>query len=531
MLTILLGVVFAAAALYVRHSYRKLRQKLLAIETVTLELPLLGQKRAGEKIKGTAVICGGSLAGLFTARVCADHFEKVVVVETEDWLSKENGVTPQRWQDAPPRARVIQWKSAHAWLVLIYYALERLFPNLLEMCKAFGIHVTTGDIGVHITGKHITGPYINGQRFGPEGSPKMLCCSRPGFETLLRALVLDPVAYPNVSQISGTVIGVVESKSERRLEEVSVKTPEGTHVIDAVLVVDCTGPGQAVYKTMPSAPPLDSITETYHPKMNYCTSHFALTPEMAERVPMSTYLLPAAGDVSRCLIMFQQDHLSIAISCGAWGSSKDLPTTLEGIREHVAGMGYTAPKHVWDVLDMLKEVEDTITSSLVRCPASFWTHYERVADQLPVNYVAIGDSVGRVNPVFGQGASKALIGAIGMNTLLHEVQGIDNDFAKRVHKAQAGRMKRFWSGTKSADYTHSTTIPAAGETLEHGNIPRLFVRYIQILAPTDFRAARLAWKNMMALDGTSIDIFSPMLFSKILWMMFTERVLGVNLKA
>ncbi|KIY64761.1 hypothetical protein CYLTODRAFT_424950 [Cylindrobasidium torrendii FP15055 ss-10] len=482
MLTLLLGCILAAMLYYLMYS--ALRQWLLAKETVMLELPLLGQKRKGSRIQGTAVVCGGSLSGLFTARICADHFDKVIVVETEDWLSQEDGVTSQRWQDAPARARVIQWKSAHAWLVFLYDALSRLFPNLLEACKTFGIAIVTADIGIHITGKHLTRPYIHGSHFGPNGHPKMFSCSRPCFESMLRSLVLDPDSYPNVSQISGTATGVIESESGKRLQGVIVRTPEGIESIDATLVIDSTGPAQAIYKSLPSAPSLDTITETYHPKMNYCTCHFTMTPEIAERVPISTYLLPAAGDISRCLIMFRQDHLSMAVSCGAWGAAKDLPTTLDGIRQHVAGVGYKVPQFIWDAFDLLQEVEDTVTSSPVRCPASFWTHYERAANKLPVNYVAIGDSVGRVNPVFGQGATKALVGSTVLNTALHGVQGIDDDFAKRVHTAQAARMQRFWEGTKIADYAHKTTIPTEGETLAFGKVLRTFTRYVEILATT-----------------------------------------------
>ena len=32
-----------------------------------------------------------SIAGLLTARICSDHFEEVVIVESEAWLASEEG--------------------------------------------------------------------------------------------------------------------------------------------------------------------------------------------------------------------------------------------------------------------------------------------------------------------------------------------------------------------------------------------------------------------------------------------------------
>ena len=35
-----------------------------------------------------------SIAGLWAARICADHFEEVIIVEPEEWLGTEEGATP-----------------------------------------------------------------------------------------------------------------------------------------------------------------------------------------------------------------------------------------------------------------------------------------------------------------------------------------------------------------------------------------------------------------------------------------------------
>jgi hypothetical protein len=54
-----------------------------------------------------------SIAGLAAARICHDHFERVIIVEPEAWLT-----TPEGWEsDREPmkrvRARVMQYQSLH----------------------------------------------------------------------------------------------------------------------------------------------------------------------------------------------------------------------------------------------------------------------------------------------------------------------------------------------------------------------------------------------------------------------------------
>ena len=82
--------------------------------TVVPDLAKAGTRRAGKLYPGTAVVCGGrcathapahcarfskarrSIGGLLTARVCADHFERVVVVEPEAWTFTDEARDPPR---------------------------------------------------------------------------------------------------------------------------------------------------------------------------------------------------------------------------------------------------------------------------------------------------------------------------------------------------------------------------------------------------------------------------------------------------
>src|SRR5687768_17682998 len=88
----------------------------------------------GSPAAGTAVVCGGSLAGLLAARVLADHFQRVVVLE--------RGEIP-----AGPefRAGVPHSRHVHQVLRRGVEALEALLPGIVEdLCAAGAVRVELG---------------------------------------------------------------------------------------------------------------------------------------------------------------------------------------------------------------------------------------------------------------------------------------------------------------------------------------------------------------------------------------------------
>ncbi|HEX8338985.1 MAG TPA: hypothetical protein VF621_19855, partial [Pyrinomonadaceae bacterium] len=85
----------------------------------------VGRRKAG----GHAVVLGGSLAGLLAARVLADHFELVTVVERDAYPP-----------GAAVRKGVPQAGHVHALMRRGQQVIERLFPGLLGELLAYGAH-------------------------------------------------------------------------------------------------------------------------------------------------------------------------------------------------------------------------------------------------------------------------------------------------------------------------------------------------------------------------------------------------------
>ena len=114
----------------------------------------------------------------------------------------------------------------------------------------------------------------------------------------------------------------------------------------------------------------------------------------------------------------------VHISPGAWDIA-DLPKTIEGVIEfaHSMIMDVPLPEWIFQMLDMLNEddqVQASISVSYLRVrkyhlpllaalhslkisPAPSYYYRFHQAVNLPSNWVALGDSIMRINPVFGCG--------------------------------------------------------------------------------------------------------------------------------
>ena len=125
-----------------------------------------------------AVVLGGSIAGLLAARVLADVFAEVVVVDRDP-------VGPR----AEPRRGTPQARHLHGLLARGHQVLEELFPGLTAGLVADGALV--GDM------LGSTRVSFGGHRFrpGPSGLTA-LCTSRPALEAEVRRRV---AALPEVT--------------------------------------------------------------------------------------------------------------------------------------------------------------------------------------------------------------------------------------------------------------------------------------------------------------------------------------------
>ncbi|MFG2123625.1 FAD-dependent oxidoreductase [Streptomyces sp. NPDC048710] len=366
---------------------------------------------------GKAVVIGGSYAGLVTARVLADYFTEVVLVE-RDAVDEDTGTHP----GAP------QGHHAHAMLAKGGEILERLFPGLRKELQDAGAPVFDYGEGIDfllpvgLAPRKRTGVRI--QTF-----------TRDELERRLRRKVL---ALPEVRLMPSTPCTGLTRDPSGRVSGVTCRPLGGDPAdIPADLVVDASGRTSALTDWLDgmgiSVPPKRTVkAKVTYTSMNFDRpeeSHpghpdFYLAYQMlfAPRVPRAGALLAVERNRWTCsLFAFQDQPPTDDKGYLAFAESLDNPRLAEQIGRRTV----QEPTYRYTNVD------------------NQWRLYHTVKDW-PDRLIALGDAVCVFNPVYGQGLTVAAMEAEQLHRMLarhshsRRLDGLAGDFQKKLGRLLIG---------------------------------------------------------------------------------------------
>ncbi|KAG8880664.1 hypothetical protein FRB97_000618 [Tulasnella sp. 331] len=542
------------------------RRRFVSRLTVLNDLSFLGAARSdSQKIQGTAVVCGGSVAGLFAARICADHFTSVIVVEPEAWLKTDsNSNTEVESRSEPlyrighdnvhnlinPRKRVMHYTQRHIirvdYQAILLDILHRLFTDVEEQAALLGATPQPADWKFTPSGIPFPVPY---EEYNEETMPKALFFTRPGFETLLRKLVVKHC--PQVKFIHGTVDGINPSSNDRTiLESVTIQDSksEKSWQQRAALVIDATGSSQAGYVRWleaagfgvgsPSRSGLAGLRKAYETRRWYITSNFKVGQHLQSRLPIPggfgqprilfIYTSDATREDPRSFIIARSEGGVVQFAHGG-AAFVERPKTIDQVQKFLASMNPRGPLPKWvhETVEMLRECEEEATHSEMRIPTCSYIQYHKASD-LPSNFIAVGDSFLRLSPAMGQGVTKSAMDATTLNALLTNAVGSAHSnsekgrvalpvtFSKDFFDIQSLRLNDIWESTKASDYGIPGTVPCKDEYLEVGSWRRRYGKYTFILSLKDIRVASRIYHVQQFL-APETDLFLPSITYKVLW--------------
>lgn len=425
-----------------------------------------------------AVVLGGSMAGLLAARVLADDYAEVVVID-RDPLGP--GALPRR---GTPQARHL-----HGLLARGHQVLEDLFPGLTAELVAGG--APTGDM----LGR--TRVCFGGHRFrqGPSGLTAV-CVSRPTLEATVRRRV---AALPEVRLLGERdVVGLVASRDNRRVTGARVigrADGSAEEHLSADVVVVATGRGSRLpiwLESLGYAPPQRERTRI---GVGYASRHYRLRPDALgnDLVAISA---PAPGRSRGGGLSLLEDGRCLVTLMGVLGDHP--PTDPEGFARFAADVALP------DMQEILQDAEPLDEGVAYHYPSSVRHRYDRLT-RFPDGLAVLGDAVCTLNPIYGQGMTVAALEAAALRPSLAEGR-------PRNHVREVGRISGIaWAMALGADLSfpevEGTRTPAT----------RLLGRYVgrlQAGAEHDVRLGRAFLRVTSMVDPPSA-LFRPSLVVRV----------------
>jgi 2-polyprenyl-6-methoxyphenol hydroxylase-like FAD-dependent oxidoreductase len=424
--------------------------------------------------KTHAVVMGGSMAGLLAARVLADHFAQVTLLE-RDVLP--HGVAQRRG--------VPQGHHTHGLLASGRQALDRLFPGFSRELEELG--AVPGDI-VRDVRWFFEGAPLARPRSGMDG----LMATRPFLEAGVRSRVR---AIPNVTVRDGCqVAGLSAAHSHDRVTGVRLSTGE---TLEADLAVDATGRASRSPQWLQSLGYDRPPEERVEIGLGYTTRFFRRAPGHLGG-DLGT-VVPPTPDGKRGGVMVAQeaDRWTVTLISHF---VQPAPLDLNGF---VAYATMLPSPDIHDVIRCAEPIGDAVSS---RFPASVRRRYERLS-RFPEGFLVMGDGICSFNPIYGQGMSVAALEALALDDVLaHGMHAVGPRFFKKA----APIVDTPWTTAVGNDLRMPETVGprSVGVTLINGYMARLqqaahtdatlavtFMRVANLLAPaTDVLKPSAAWR-------------------------------------
>jgi 2-polyprenyl-6-methoxyphenol hydroxylase-like FAD-dependent oxidoreductase len=425
------------------------------------------------KIGEHAAVLGASMGGLSAARMLADFYETVTVVERD---ALPDG--------AETRRGVPQGRHGHALLGRGLEILEESYPgfagdlddagvpaldyrDLSEAYMSFAGHVLPRD-----------GAFAN--------VPPVYIPSRPLLESLVRQRLR---ASDSVTLLDGyDVVGLASNAAGDRVTGVRVKAHTGDreHCLSADLVVDATGRGARTPAFLEALgyrrPPEDQVKV----RVAYSSQLLHLPPGSLREKIVMVGAIP--GRPTGLVLLGYENDMWMFTAFGMAGHEPP-----HELAQMMAFARDVAPGHVHEALEA---GEPLAAVSQFRYPESRWRRFDKLG-RFPDGLVAVGDAICSFNPIYGQGMTVAMLQAQALGQCL---EAGPNDLARRYFRAAAKPTGVAWQFAAGADLNQPEV---AGHRPLTVRLTNKYAERLQTVGETDVDVAEQFMRVVALLDPPS----------------------------
>ncbi len=380
---------------------------------------------------GRAVIVGASVAGLFAGRVLADHFDEVLLVDKE---TLDQGPTP--------RKAVPQGNHIHGILTPTFHNLERFLPELIDDLIRNGAHMFDGGRDWRFD------VYGNFLRKGETGQA-LIGSTRPFFEDRLRRMV---TGISNIEiRTEHRFKNWVTDQDKSRVEGVVFGTAAREVELSAELLVDARGRGSTLSKELQELGYEAPVEELVGVDLGYTTRLYKASNFSQD---WNLLILNPSAPESWIggLIEKVENEQFIVTQFGYFGDHA--PANDDGFLERAKSL---AVSDIADFLEIAEPVTDFHTFGTKQCSM---LRFEKL-QSFPERLLVIGDAVCNLNPIYGQGLTKAAreAGHLWDSLSVHLEQGDSLDgFSDKFRRSLPNAGAEWaWQLTSGADLGYPQT--------------------------------------------------------------------------
>jgi flavin-dependent dehydrogenase len=378
-----------------------------------------------------AIVVGGSIAGLMTARVLADYFDRVTVFERD------------QIEDRPAIHKSIpQGNHVHTLLLGGQRVMASFFPGFTDDLKRAG--AVPGRAGIDIVfygpqGKAYTG--TGSVREPRDLGFEFLTLSRGLLEHLLRQRT-NALAHVTIEK-STAVEGLLHDQRQVR----GVRAASGT--LEADLVVDAGGRSSHAPRWLAEMGMPTPEETTIGVDFAYTSTKYRKRAASALE-PLVLVGAPPPNTRGGGLFAIENDTWHVSLG-GRFG---DYPPTNE------AGfLAFAKALPSPEIYEAIKDADRIADITHHRFPTSVRRHYERLS-AFPDNFLLVGDAIASFNPVYGQGMSSAALQARALQQILGDrakKSGGLTEVSSAFFKKAAEVIDAPWTLAASSDFAYEQT--------------------------------------------------------------------------
>ncbi|MBT2408725.1 MULTISPECIES: FAD-dependent monooxygenase [unclassified Streptomyces] len=426
----------------------------------------------------TAVVIGGSLAGMLTAAALS-AFADVVVVERD---ALPDGPESRKGLPQAHHAHLLWSGGARAIDTLLPGTVGRLLDG-----GAHRIALPTNMVGYSPEGWF---------RRWSEQSHYVVLASRDLLDWHIRR---SASALPRVTVTDRTEVLNLEGDA-RRVTGVRVRGADGRErVLAADLLVDASGRASRTPAWLGELGVPAAAVRTVDPGLVYASRTFRAPKGLGTAFPVIVNVQANPRETgpgqSATLVPIEGDRWLVTLSGTRGGEPTKDPAVFEAFARAV--------RHpiVGELIAQTQPLTDVVVT---RTTVNRRHAYEKAA--LPGRFVVLGDATAAYNPVYGHGMSVAAQSALALRDTVARLGWYAPHLGARAQKAVAGPVAAAWALSTGNDVFY----PGAAEngpTLAE-RLSAAYVRRLLLTSTGNGRVAR-AVTDVMTLERPAARLFTP----------------------